>query len=821
MHQLPALSHLQDVIAPSTTTAIQRMEANPEPISTGHDAEAENLEVSEQPDSLTVLDLTLNEQIQPNESSVTSGTSKDDGPTESSTSSELHEASNDSKNTEIVPSGTPDVVKIDPSSIPEVSIEMKKDESLSDGDVPDTFSKASPSEDEEEYDPEVALQESVPHQPENPNPESPNDDNDVNSSALSDLENHEKPEEQNDEDDYDPEIGVQAKVTKPVTSIPPKPPASTLPAKPVGLPPKPPVNVNHTHVSSTNTLPISPPNPQNNLKEAYDAIMQSELVKDPNFINLSQQEQMTLIMEQLKKNNVHLSGTASAENSNANYDQVYSYNKPFKSLKSPIPLVPVNEFCRRPNITKPMSTKEQHDYDEFVKREAYYMGLQNWDEFPDKLRLFIGNLPANTISKQDLFRIFSQYGEVIQIAIKAGYGFAQFRTAESCLDCIRGETNVPLHNKIMRLDASRPQKSKRNPRSEPISITTSRGRERSPDEGPNKRRNIVPDCQIYTTGKSSIFFLRRVKKAFSNLRININTEDITHRELSDVISEAAYSGVLGVCIVKDMNVDVQTFESTPDGGVKFDEYADVEPEVAADIIYKSRVKKYGEETPVSQSFEEPEFSNNGGSRRGVRDRGERDRRGGRNHRHTQYPPSGWAAGNPGSNRPYEQVPYGNPIQSNYAKPPNPNFSTPQPPYSAYAQSNYQQPYQQPYQSYPPVLNNQSELIQAIQGLDPNSAQNVLHALQNQQNQQHQQHQLQHQPQNIAYGRAPQPSNYNNFGPGQQFNHQAPPNASSPNNQVNSLLSQLQSGSSSYPPQNQAEPGSTQALMETLARLSRK
>ena len=264
--------------------------------------------------------------------------------------------------------------------------------------------------------------------------------------------------------------------------------------------------------------------------------MQSEIVKDPNFVNLSQPEQMKLIMEQLSQRNVNLSGTAIASNpSGVNYDQVYSYNKPFKNLKNPIPLVPVNEFCRRPNITAPMTPEEEKAYDDFIKREAYYMNLQNWDEFPDKLRLFIGNLPANTISKQDLFRIFSQYGDIIQIAIKAGYGFTQFRTAESCLDCIKGESNVPLHNKVMRLDASRPQKSRRPGKPEINNPNlASRGRDRSPDESSGKRgrdeqmpgnrygygenkkqKSIVPDCQVYITGKSSVFFIRKVKKAFS------------------------------------------------------------------------------------------------------------------------------------------------------------------------------------------------------------------------------------------------------------------------------------------------------------------
>ncbi|ODV59044.1 Nab3 Rrm Ucuu complex, partial [Ascoidea rubescens DSM 1968] len=69
-------------------------------------------------------------------------------------------------------------------------------------------------------------------------------------------------------------------------------------------------------------------------------------------------------------------------------------------------------------------------------------------------RLFIGNLPVNSITKQNMWRIFKQYGDVIQISIKPGYGFCQFRTIEQCNSAIEGEKNVPLYGKIMHLEAS-------------------------------------------------------------------------------------------------------------------------------------------------------------------------------------------------------------------------------------------------------------------------------------------------------------------------------------------------------------------------------
>lgn len=359
------------------------------------------------------------------------------------------------------------------------------------------------------------------------------------------------------------------------------------------------------------------------LRTAYEEIFSNETAKDPNFSGLSPLEQLKIIMPLLEERNITFNtGTKYSDASDVNFDQVYSFNKPYRNLKDPVPLIPINELCRRPNITAQMTPEEDEAYSTFIKVEAEYMRSQNWDEFPDKLRLFIGNLPANTISKQDLFRIFSQYGDVVQIAIKAGYGFAQFRSAESCLTCIKGETHVPLHNKIMRLDASKPQKSKRPTDS----------REFKDKDDKRSRRNI-PECQIYTTGKSSVFFIRKVKRAIQNVQVTNDVEDITHRDVSEVISEAAYSGVLGTCVIKESKVDVQTFETTPDGGIKFDEYSDIEPEVAAEILQKAKVKKYGANLPAYQKpYEEQSGGNDyrsGNDFRGNNRRGYGGRGGGR------------------------------------------------------------------------------------------------------------------------------------------------------------------------------------------------
>lgn len=580
-------------------------------------------------------------------------------------------------------------------------------------------------------------------------------------------------------DEYNPEIEAAYDPNEHPSppNIPNKPEPLNEIKKPSGLPQRPKVPQKPSIDYSVDPS-ADPHQYQRIIKLACDEITQSELSNNPDFHNLSDYEKFKIISPQLEARGITLNtGTSFSQALDINFDQVYSYNKPYKNLKNPIPLIPINEFCRRPNVTLPMTPEEDALYDEFIKTEADYMRDQNCEDFPDKSRLFLGNLPANTISKQDLFRIFNKYGEVVQIAIKAGYGFAQFRTMESCLDCIKGETYVPLHNKIMRLDASKPQPSKKFNHDH-------RGRERYDDDTSfKKQKRNPPECQIYTTGKSSVFFVRRVKRAIQNAQVSSDIEDVTHREISEVISEAAYSGVLGTCVIKELKVDIQTFETAPDGGIKFDEYADIEPEDAADILQKAKLKKYGGTLPPFQpeNFDSQYGSNDNSTYGGFNDRGRgrgrgRGNFGGRGGRGRggynnfnqgyqgydqgqygqQYGQQGYQGqynqqthyGQPPAqygnqyNQPQSQ--YGN--QMGYNQSPPQNYGQPQGQYgqqsAQYGQppAQYGQPSQygqQPVASQygqpnPPPQQNQADLYQTLQNLDPAAKQSVLSILQQQQ-----------------------------------------------------------------------------------------
>lgn len=671
------------------------------------------------------------------------------------------------------------------------------------------------------------------HQPENESPQQEQLNLEVSIHQETNEETSKPEDNEADEDEYDPEavqpeteVAVPSPETKEVQAQPSIP---ENPVNNVGLPAKP------THQPQDSSV---------KLKEAYEAIMQSDVVKDPLFTSMSPEDQMNTIQRLLQERNISLPQLDTpAIDPDMNYDQVYSYNKPFKNIKDPIPLVPVGKFCRRPNITVPMSRTERAEYESFLSREAQYSGYGSLDDLPENLRLFIGNLPANTITKEDLFRIFSKYGEVLQISIKAGYGFIQYRTAEACSASIKGETNVPLHNKYMRLAASKSQKSR---------APGPRGREREGEFGDDRepKRRRTTDCQLIRNEETSGPLFSEVEAVFRRADISYNIVDASGKNVSDEVREAAYSGVIGACVVKDSRVDLQIFEETADGGIKFDEYLGVEPDTVLDVIGKARASRHPPPPPPRDPYQNDRRrdSRRSDSYHGSAHPSRGDNRNSGRHPSWQRSDREWSQpsrppqrnqwsrhDNRGYNEPsYPPNQYGGPQNYNQDFGPQRGYNQGYPPNSGYGQQmppgppqGYQNsgyPPQQGYQGYqggPPPMGppqNFSQpggyngpqqkadpaLLQTLQNLDPSAMQNVISLLQ-QQNKGPSPQIPNAQPQYQGYGQSPPP----------------PPNVSQPN-QINSLLSSLQSSQGNYNSNPQQQQGQTpsSSLMDMLARLGK-
>ena len=65
---------------------------------------------------------------------------------------------------------------------------------------------------------------------------------------------------------------------------------------------------------------------------------------------------------------------------------------------------------------------------------------QNMTTRPPNCRIFLGNLPSERTSREELNEIFSKYGTIVEeIVLRRSFGFIQYDNPESAMAAIRGE----------------------------------------------------------------------------------------------------------------------------------------------------------------------------------------------------------------------------------------------------------------------------------------------------------------------------------------------------------------------------------------------
>lgn len=70
------------------------------------------------------------------------------------------------------------------------------------------------------------------------------------------------------------------------------------------------------------------------------------------------------------------------------------------------------------------------------------------NDFALSCRIFVGNLASERTSKEEVTKLFSQYGEIIDIVIRKSFGFIQFDTpqaAQKAIQCENGRLLGGLH----------------------------------------------------------------------------------------------------------------------------------------------------------------------------------------------------------------------------------------------------------------------------------------------------------------------------------------------------------------------------------------
>ena len=60
-------------------------------------------------------------------------------------------------------------------------------------------------------------------------------------------------------------------------------------------------------------------------------------------------------------------------------------------------------------------------------------------------RVFVGNLPSDKVSRQDVEKLFQSYGKILGVSLHKSYGFIQFEDEDSAKEAVKG-----LHGTMLR-----------------------------------------------------------------------------------------------------------------------------------------------------------------------------------------------------------------------------------------------------------------------------------------------------------------------------------------------------------------------------------
>ncbi len=121
-------------------------------------------------------------------------------------------------------------------------------------------------------------------------------------------------------------------------------------------------------------------------------------------------------------------------------------------------------------------------------------------------------------------------------------------------------------------------------------------RERS--RSPRRGKKDVPECQIFVLDGLDPGFVRRIVTSFSNSNIVAQANDLPQKvSLKNAIHDLVYDGVLGVVTLDYKSqrrncVNLQVFERNQEGGVKYDEYLNIEVHVAVELLVRAKHKQY-------------------------------------------------------------------------------------------------------------------------------------------------------------------------------------------------------------------------------------
>lgn len=361
--------------------------------------------------------------------------------------------------------------------------------------------------------------------------------------------------------------------------------------------------------------------------------LSSSLSQDPDFQQLSPEEKSQKLLKTY--NEEHKTNILPHE-VNLNFNATTSYNKTkLRHQDTEMPLVPMNPYCHRPDINSKMPREEYGQWQKFLQDESKYHNEYNCMVFPAGSRLFIGNLAVNTLVQKDVWRVFRPYGDIAAVNMKQGFGFVQFKDNLDCDEAIKGETNVPLHNRLMELQVSKTHSKHKEMKAEGLDPLKA-----------NKKSDVFhPDILILLTPDPDAGFNSLLVNTLQESKIQC---EIKHVETDadnidqELISQAAYGGKSGIIITREGElVDLMLFSkdsssnkdldgSSKNDAIRFDNYESISMESAIGWINehtKKQQAKLKQSQPRQRDTRNSGNSNNSHNNRNTyRDRSDTNHR---------------------------------------------------------------------------------------------------------------------------------------------------------------------------------------------------
>ncbi|KAM0324822.1 hypothetical protein ACHAQA_007788 [Verticillium albo-atrum] len=267
-------------------------------------------------------------------------------------------------------------------------------------------------------------------------------------------------------------------------------------------------------------------------------------------------------------------------------------------------------------------------WEAFNADERRYMAEARWDKFPEGSRIFIGNLSSERVSKRDVFNIFREYGPLAQISLKSAYGFVQYHTVEDAQGAMQNLQGSEVKGRKIRGHVVAGENRGREVATDKTTDEDAKNAaqvELRPREGvettgtgvigvikslPTRHAVVlvrhpamrdlttltvvIPDVQFLLLQEVNPDFVDWASRAFVDRGLKIDVMFLHPNMPRDAVIQRQV--VEGVHAVVDLDIranttgrfSVRVFDRSQGGNTRFDEYQELEPHVAAELVVRAR-----------------------------------------------------------------------------------------------------------------------------------------------------------------------------------------------------------------------------------------